>query len=49
VVRASKRTGTEVALLVLIGAIVVVSALWGVARYRECREFGHSVWYCIGR
>jgi hypothetical protein len=38
-----------IALVGLIFFIVLGGLTWRLANYRECRAFGHSVMYCLGR
>lgn len=36
-------------LLIFLIAFVVAVVTVAILRYQECRDFGHSVLYCIGR
>jgi len=33
----------------LFVALVVASVWWALYQYDECRDFGHTVLYCLGR
>lgn len=34
--------------LAMIFLLVFGSIYWQIYRYKECRDFGHSMGYCIG-
>ena len=45
----SKHRLTTIVCAVLVVAFLATLTAFHVYRYRECREFGHSAIYCIGR
>ena len=34
-------------LLIAFILLVALAVVWDIATYNECRDFGHSWWYCL--
>jgi cytochrome b561 len=41
--------GYQVLFYVFMVALIILGICLSVYKFRECRAFGHSVIYCIGR